>query len=157
MDLEDDKDTPIDEQDFIAGVKVIDFGDIRVARGLTRRPFSTCKHRHMVYDPKERRIWCKDCETNVEAFDAFVSLVENFHSAWKEVYKLRDEVEQAKKHNLHLIAAKNIEKAWRGRSMAVSCSHCGGGLLPEDFSPLGIVCSAEIERKRREKLKEPKK
>lgn len=146
-----DKDPPVQEQEFIGGVKVIDFGDIRVARGLSRRPFTTCPHKNMVYDNHERRVWCKDCEKNVDNFDAFKALVENFHKAYGQVERLRDEAIAAQEHNLHLIAAKNIEKAWRGRTMAIACPHCRGGLLPEDFQRIGSMCSAEIERQRRKK------
>ena len=43
----------------MGGVKVVDIGDVRIARGLTRREFSTCPHKHMVYDQNERRIWLR--------------------------------------------------------------------------------------------------
>ena len=41
-------------------------------------PLSSCRHRKMVYDERERRIWCSDCETEVEPFDAFMHLVQVF-------------------------------------------------------------------------------
>jgi hypothetical protein len=69
---------PIEPQEYLYGVKVVQIEDLRVARGLTRRPFSSCRHKSLTYDDKERRIWCRDCETEVEAFDAFVGLVEVF-------------------------------------------------------------------------------
>ena len=144
-------DTPIDPQDFLCGVRVIDFGDVRVSRGLSRRHHASCRHPALVYDRNERRVWCKDCERNVESFDAFCSLVENFHQAWAKYETIKAEALEARAHNLHLIAAKNIEKAWRGKTMALACPHCGGGLLPEDFTHGVAVCSAEIERRRREK------
>lgn len=64
-------DEPIEDQNYLSGLTVIDIGDIRVSRGMTRRPVSSCGHRRMAYDPKERRIWCKDCEKDVDPFDAF--------------------------------------------------------------------------------------
>lgn len=147
--MEDDKDPPIEPQSFLGGVKVIDFGDIRVSRGLSRRPFTTCVHKNLTYDNAERRVWCKDCERNIDNFDAFKSMVENFHSAYSAIQRAKDEVEEAINHNLHLIASKNIEKAWRGKTMAIACPHCRTGLLPEDFYKIGSMCSAEIERQRR--------
>lgn len=145
-----EKDPPIEEQPFLGGVRVVDFGDIRVARGLSRRPYTGCKHAALVYDDRERRIWCKDCETNIEAFDGFKALVQNFAEANAEFEKIREAALSAQEHNLHLLAAKNLEKAWRGRVMAVACPHCRGGLLPEDFARgVKSMVSAEIERQRR--------
>ena len=151
--MDDDKDPPIEPQEFLSGLKVVDFGDLRVARGLSRRPFSSCHHFSLVYDKSERRIWCRDCEKNVDPFDAFESIAINMNRAIKQYECIRDEAIAAKDHNLHLIAAKNIEKAWRGKTMAIGCRHCGGGLLPEDFVPIGSMCSAEIERMRRKTKK----
>lgn len=146
----EEKDPPIEAQNFLGGVRVIDFGDIRVARGLSRRPYTGCKHHNLVYDNKERRVWCKDCERDIEPFDAFLSLVENFHAAFGAFERMKQEAEKARAHNIHLIACKELERAWRGRTMAVGCPHCRAGLLPEDFKRGGIsMCSAEIERQRR--------
>lgn len=47
---------PIEPHEYLYGVKVVQIEDLRVARGLTRRPVSSCRHRKMVYDDKERRI-----------------------------------------------------------------------------------------------------
>lgn len=150
----DDKDPPIDEQEFIYGMKVVDFGEMRVARGLSRRPFTTCRHVNLVYDNKERRVWCKDCERNIDPFDAFLALTENYNTAYGHYAKMKETALEARNYNLHLIAAKNIEKAWRGRTMAIGCPHCSTGLLPEDFTKGGLsMCSAEIERMRRKKKK----
>jgi hypothetical protein len=53
----DKKDAPIIPQSFIGGVKVVDIGDLRVARGLSRRTHAACKHDQLIYDANERRIW----------------------------------------------------------------------------------------------------
>lgn len=152
MDITDDgKQPPIEPQDYGFGVKVIDFGDARVARGLSRRPYSACRHRQLVYDDKERRIWCKDCEHNVEHFEAFKVLVENSHAFISHITRREREVAEAEQQALHLIATKNLEKTWRGRTMAVACPHCRGGLLPDDFKNIGTCTSAELELQRRKK------
>ena len=61
---------------YMVAVLVV-IGDVRIARGLTRRECSKCPHKHMVYDQNERRIWCEDCERAVEVFDALMQIVEN--------------------------------------------------------------------------------
>lgn len=124
---------PIDAQDYISGVNVVDIGDLRVMRGKTRRPHSACNHTALSYDSAERRIWCRDCETDVDAFDAFVSLVERFSAAKKRIDDDRAEVEAARAHSLRLIAAKEIEKAWRSKTMLPACPSCKSGLWPKDF------------------------
>lgn len=128
-----DKRPPIEPLDYISGVKVVDIGDIRVARGMSRRPVSSCKHHQLHYDTAERRIWCRDCETDVEAFDAFKMLVEHFHDAQQKLDRRAQEVKGAEEHALISIAAKEIDKAWRKKKMVPACPHCRAPLFPEDF------------------------
>jgi hypothetical protein len=129
----DKKDPPIEEPGFIGGVKVVDIGDIRVSRGLSRRPFSACRHPKLTYDTHERRIWCRDCETTVEGYDAFVVLVEQYHQAWQSLLDRKKKVEEAEAHSVRSRAAKVVDEAWRKRAMVPACPCCGAGLFPEDF------------------------
>ena len=124
---------PIDEPGFVGGLTVIDIGDIRVSRGLTRRPVSSCKHRRQTYDPKERRIWCRDCETDLDPFDAFVAVAEQAHFHKERLDRREAQVREAEAFSLRSIAAKEIDKAWRHRNMVPACPHCGHGLFPEHF------------------------
>ena len=130
---------PIEPQGFLYGVNVVDIGDIRVARGLTRRPVSSCKHKSLAYDQKERRIWCKDCETDVEPFDGFVLLVEHFHAASQKAQRMLDEAHEASKFSLISRAAKKIDRLWRSKNMVPSCPHCHAGIWPEDALSMGRV------------------
>ena len=84
---DDDRDPPIEEPGFIGGVKVVNIGDVRVARGLTRRSSSSCPHKNMVYDQNERRIWCQDCERDVEPFDAFRNTMEQYSKAYDHLMR----------------------------------------------------------------------
>jgi hypothetical protein len=140
----------IEPQGYLGGVNVVDFGDLRVSRGLSRRPFTTCPHKQLVYDQRERRIWCKDCECDVEAFDAFEQLVTNLDKGWKEVMRRVEKVEEAEAHSLISVAAKVVDDAWRKKNLSPCCPHCMAVLLPEDFSK-GIVNKrgTELERQRR--------
>ncbi|UQS92474.1 hypothetical protein M5C90_15575 [Pseudomonas chlororaphis subsp. piscium] len=125
-------DAPIEPQEYLYGVKVVQIEDIRVARGLTRRPKSTCRHRKLVYDDKERRIWCSDCKTEVEAFDAFVNLVEKFSAAAGRINRRAAELAEAEKFQIRSRAAKVMDEAWRSTKTAPLCPHCNNPLLPED-------------------------
>lgn len=128
-------DAPIEPQDFANGVKVVDIGDLRIARGLTRRPRGTCPHRNMVYDDRERRIWCNDCESEVEAFDAFKRLCEAWSGATSKLQRRQRAVEEAEHFTLRSRAAKAMDVAWRKRNTAPGCPHCHKPLLPQDMLP----------------------
>ena len=128
------KPPPIEPQEYIAGVTVVDFGDYRVSRGLSRRTFSTCPHRDLRFDSKERRIWCGDCESDIEPFDGFFILVESVDRVHKNIERRLREVKEAEQASLRSRAAKRIDEAWRSRTMVPGCPHCGQGLFPEDFA-----------------------
>ncbi|MFG0504112.1 hypothetical protein JQN61_04625 [Pseudomonas putida] len=133
-------DAPIEPQDWSFGIKVVQIEDIRVARGLTRRPRTTCRHRKLVYDDRERRIWCSDCETEVEAFDAFAGLVEMFSGAQSRINRRAAELAEAEKFQIRTRAAKVMDEAWRSTKTAPLCPHCNNALLPDDV--VGGLASA---------------
>ncbi len=137
--------TPIQPVEFTYGPNVVDIGDLRVARGLARRPYSSCKHLHLTYDTSERRIWCRDCETEVEPFDAFTGLVE-WHSAIEERIK---RFQEAEKHTLISRAAKRMDEAWRSHRMAPQCPHCRAAILPEDVAEGVSMTNKDMEVRRR--------
>jgi hypothetical protein len=128
-----DRDPPIEELGFVGGVTIVDIGDIRVARGLTRRHHASCPHRNLVYDNSERRIWCKDCERDVEAFDAFEQIVSQYSGALSALERREVRLREAETFQVRSLAAKQIDKAWRHRKMVPACPHCKHGLFPENF------------------------
>ena len=125
-------DAPIEPHEYLYGVKVVQIEDLRVARGLTRRPLSSCKHKKLVYDDKERRVWCSDCEAEVEPFDAFTQLVGVFSSAKSKIDRRMQELAEAEKFAMRSRAAKRMDEYWRSQTMAPLCPHCNGAILPED-------------------------
>jgi hypothetical protein len=147
------KDPPIEPLNFLGGVTVVDIGDIRVARGMSRRPASSCRHQQLRYSDVERRIWCADCEQNIEAFDAFELLVGQFSEASSRLRRKAKELAAAEAHQLRSLAARHLDLAWQKRRMVPACPCCGQGLFPEDFKD-GIAASlgreyAEAQRRRR--------
>lgn len=147
------KDPPIEPLEYLGGVKVVDIGDIRVARGMSRRPASACRHHQLRYDQEERRIWCADCEQNIEAFDAFELLVGWFDTASKKLQRRAEALTEAEQHQVRSLAVRQLDLAWQKRRMVPACPCCGQGLFPEDFKD-GIRASlgreyAEAQRKRR--------
>lgn len=130
---------PIEEQAYVAGVTVVHIEDLRIARGLSRRPASVCPHISLVYDPKERRIWCKDCETDVEAFDAFRMVAERSHAHLAKLREREVRVKEAESFQVRARAAKIMDEAWRSRTMVPNCPHCRKGIFPED-----VVCGVSM-------------
>ena len=127
-------DAPIEPKEYLAGVKVVQIEDLRVARGLTRRPLSSCGHQHMIYDDLERRVWCSDCESEVEPFDAFMGLVERLDRHIKNLESRERKVKEAESFALRSRAAKVMDEAWRKTSLAPLCPHCRAAILPEDVA-----------------------
>lgn len=150
-------DSPIIPQDYRYGVNVVDIGDLRVARGLTRRPMATCAHSNMVYDPGERRIWCSDCESEVQPFDAFVLLVQKWHLAFRRLEDRRAQIEAAEAHALISRAAKVMDVAWRARNTVPMCPHCNTAIMPDDVTRGVAVCSRALVEARRSRDAEKKK
>lgn len=143
-------DVPIEPQDWAYGVKVVQIEDLRVARGLTRRPATSCRHKRMVYDDKERRIWCSDCESEVEPFDAFLGLVEVFSAGTSRINRRAAELAEAESFQIRSRAAKVIDQAWRSTTMAPLCPHCSVAILPEDVvGGLGSCSKALVKAARK--------
>ncbi|WP_206611637.1 hypothetical protein [Bordetella avium] len=136
---------PIDPQEFTHGATVVDIGDLRVARGLTRRAWSTCKHHQLVYDTNERRVWCQDCENEVEPFDAFQQLVDAHHHLKAKAERIRQDAA----HTITSRAAKRMDEAWRSQKMAPCCPHCKAVILPQDVVDGLSMTNKEWEVRRR--------
>lgn len=142
---------PIEPQRFVGGVNVVDIGDLRVSRGMTRRQASTCGHDNLVYDSRERRIWCSDCERDVDPFDAFESLVNRWNAAITGLERRALQVADAESRSLRRRAAKVMDEAWSSRSMAPMCPHCDKPILAEDVVGGVGLANVEMERRRRKK------
>lgn len=145
-------DAPIDPQDYLYGVKIVQIDDLRVARGLTRRPKTSCRHRYVVYDQAERRVWCKDCESEVEPFDAFINVVEVWAAA-RDNHKRRErELAEAEAFNIISRASKVFDTVWRSKRSVPLCPHCHAAILPGDV--VGGVSTASrqlVEQRRKNK------
>ena len=143
---------PIEPRDYLHGINVVDIGDLRVARGKTRREHSACRHLRLNYDEEERRIYCSDCESDVEPFDAFMTVVHSWRAMTGKLEARRKSIEEAEQFTLISRAAKELDKVWRKRRQVPCCPSCTAGLLPEDFaSGITSTRSADIERAKRKR------
>lgn len=62
----------------------------------------------MRYDYRERRIWCADCEKNIEAFDAFEMLVTYFSETERKLDRRAEQLAEAEKFQTRTLAARQI-------------------------------------------------
>lgn len=136
---------PIVPVDYLYGTKVVNIGDLQVARGMSQRPLSACRHPRLVYDTSERRVYCEDCKSDVAPFDAFLQLVDRHHHLDAKAEKLREDAA----HTVISRAAKRIDEAWRSKKMAPCCPHCKAAILPEDVVNGVGMTNKEWEVRRR--------
>jgi Zn finger protein HypA/HybF involved in hydrogenase expression len=108
-------------------------------------------HRQIVYDDKERRIWCQDCESEVEAFDAFIQVCSVFQGAKSAIDNRRKKLAEAEKFQLRSRAAKVMDEAWRSTKMAPLCPHCNVAILPEDVASGVAMTGKQLIKAMRER------
>lgn len=147
--MTDERAPPIEPLAYLGGVTIVNIGDVRVARGMSRRHHSSCPHSQLIYDQNERRIWCKDCERDVEGFDAFRQLVEFHSSAIAQLNRREEAIAEAEKFKIRTLAGKHMDEAWRSHNMVPSCPHCNNGLFPEDFKSGPSMVGKEFARRRK--------
>lgn len=138
------------------GSPVVDFADIRIAHGLPKFHAKVCKHSRLTYNRAQRRIWCSDCESSVDGFDAFMSVADHFQKMELAAQSKLQKAQEALDGTIVRRAARHLSRIWSGNQMAVSCPHCKGGLLPDDFENGGrSAWSRELELAKRAKASLP--
>lgn len=129
--------------------KVIQFGEARLRlRGRRGWKDERCKHLSLTYDDNGEIVTCDDCNAQVTAFWAMKMLAEHYDKAMQAVEARSQHVAEQTSRNLHLMAARKVEKAWRSRSMVPCCPHCDAGIFPEDGLG-GTQINRQIEMARR--------
>jgi hypothetical protein len=150
--IDDEDNTPVSKVDFLHGVKVVDIGDMRVSRGMTRRSRATCRHLHLTYCDTERRIFCDDCQQTITGYDAFISMVEFFDRQIQHLKAIDKKIKEAQEHNLRRLVTKALDDEWQKHASIPCCPHCSAGLLPDDFLTKRIrTTSKEMEMARRKR------
>ncbi len=128
---------------------IVEIGEFRLSRQREHnmRKTGECRHLRLELEDRGDIVRCGDCGAQVSAYWALSMLADEF-SRWgdrleSQDKRLREEQDKA----LHLIAARRIEKLWRGRKMTPLCPHCNRGILPEDGLGHAAI-SREIELRR---------
>lgn len=130
---------PIDPHTQLRNRKVVHIAELKAQQGVTRRQEASCKHLNLVYDKRERRVWCSDCEHEIDAFDAFQVTCENMHKAVETLKSREARIKDAFKEKVRHSAAKSLEEAWSNEGVLPVCPHCREGLAPEDFRKVHLA------------------
>jgi hypothetical protein len=137
---------------------VIQIGDLALKRKERTYPPNpeACPHKKLELDAQGDIVTCLDCKKQVSAFWALIMLVEQYRSARDRLIHEHEVLQQARSENLHLIAARKVDKAWRSRTMVPTCPHCHKGIFAEDGFG-GSLVNREMEQRRRQVAAEGKK
>lgn len=129
---------------------VIDVGSVRV--GLRTRKKTFCEHNRLEYDPSCESVSCADCGDAIGSFRAFMTLVRQHQRGWNAIKRRERELQDARQKNLHRIASRKVDEAWRSRSSVPTCPHCDEPIFPDDgFGGAGM--GRKLAEERRDQLR----
>lgn len=112
-----------------------------------------CDHKHIELDERGDIVRCMKCGIQLSAFWALKMLSDTYNQSLSRLKRERQALTEAKEKDLHLLAARKVERAWRRRDMTPACPHCGEGILPEDGLGNSLINRAMVLRKRESKKK----
>lgn len=130
---------------------IIEVGDFRIARKgrIDQYDRQKCRHMHVELNDHGETVTCSDCGVQVSAYWALHMVADYWKDHARAHKSAVARLEEDKKANLHLIAARKVEGAWRDRKMVPCCPHCGEGISPADGLGATMI-SKRIDDARRE-------
>lgn len=130
---------------------IVEIGDFSLARKHRGgyAPTGECRHNHLTLDDNGDVVRCSDCNAQVSAYWALAMIADEFSRQMGRLQAGKRDLAEAVAREVHLIAAKEVEKAWRSRTMVPSCPHCHRGIFPQDGFGKSLI-SREIENRRRQ-------
>lgn len=136
---------------------VVEVGDFRIAR-RKRFPWSadraSCKHKHMTIDDHGDVITCDDCGKQLGAMWVLRYMLDDYTRQFEELQAKQHALQERTSKEIHLIAARKVEDAWRRRDTVPACPHCNRGILATDqLGATQISKRMELLRREREKIK----
>jgi ribosomal protein S27E len=118
-------------------------------RGARLFPDDRCEHKKVTLDDNGGIVTCDDCGRQLDAYLTLRRMCAKWDEHKRELDAYRDRLAREAEGSMVLRAARQVEKAWRSRSMAPICPHCGQAILPQDgFGTAGFV-NLQMELHRR--------
>jgi len=136
---------------------VIKIGDLKIRR-LEKRGWrdERCPHKNTTWDANGEIVTCDDCKMQVSAWWLLHMFTAEYERALADLEHRERALADARRQNLHLIAAKKVEAAWRSKGMVPACPHCDRGILPEDgLGSTNVNRAIELARRRHDPGNKP--
>lgn len=136
---------------MMTSTNVVELGVYRVrhkahARG-GQKP--QCAHKTFVLDDNGHLVICEDCGVQIDAYFALRAITLDWGSIQEKNRRDLERMAQEKQKNLHLIAARRVEQAWRSKTMVPFCPHCGEGIRPDDGFGGGMISKVIDDARRK--------
>lgn len=129
--------------------KVIDLGGYRFAhkhRALHDK--SVCQHKNMELDDNGNIVTCTDCGKQIDPYFALRAITDDWGRVAEGIDSKRARLNEEAEKKIHLVAAREVERAWRDKRHVPTCPHCGEGVSATDGFGRGMI-SKQIDDARR--------
>lgn len=128
---------------------VVELGDYRFTHKRRHRyPKPECEHKSVELDDNGDVVMCLDCGKQVSAYYALRMLTEHWGDVQSRIAAKQARADGAQEKAIHLLAAREVERAWRDRRHVPVCPHCREGISATDGFG-GSSISKEIDNARR--------
>ena len=128
--------------------EVIEIGEFRLRRAQRKSALRDCRHMSLELDYELQTVRCADCGEHMSPFYALSHLTDALNRKSDQLTRDRENLRQLQSGNLHLIAARRVEEAWRSRTMVPTCPHCDEAIFPGDGFGSSAV-NKDMAKKRR--------
>ena len=112
-----------------------------------------CPNPKLVVDVDAKEVTCERCGQRIDAFEALVRLCDHGEDLERQTKALLEQRRQLAQWKPHLLAAREVDRALRERSMVPTCPHCYEALFAEDFRRMGST-NRELAMARRKAMAE---
>lgn len=109
-----------------------------------------CRHQRLEVDESNRKVTCKDCGREVDAFEALVIVADTAGEVQRTWEAMRKAHRDLAAYVPRLRAVRELESMWRGNRLPL-CPHCKEGVTAEGLSQMGWVNRAYAEAVRKDK------
>jgi len=129
--------------------EVVDLGDFRITyQRHNKYDREVCQHKQFELDDNGEVVMCLLCGKQISAFFALRLLTQDWGRIAADIQTRQARVAEEKAKHIHLIAAREVERAWRDRRHVPTCPHCGEGIRATDGFGRGAI-NLQIDDARR--------
>lgn len=95
---------------------VIELGEYRFTHKARRKYDETqCQHKRTELDDNGNIVMCLDCGNQVDAYFVLRMITEDWGRIQEKIASTQNRVNEEKDKHIHLLTAREVERAWRDR------------------------------------------